>query len=105
MDPRIRAALEAALPHLDNPELVSEVSYILMGAPDFYDPSRIKIKRLNNIFYASINGSADEAALSLIRHFYYSTDPYQLLANPKDVMITLTENIIKNYGPENPCSS
>ena len=99
MDPRIRQALEAALPHLTYPELVSEVSDILMGAPDFYDPSRIKIKRLNNIFYESINRSADEAASSLIRHFYHSTDPYQLLTNPNYVMITLTENIIKNYAP------
>jgi hypothetical protein len=30
MDPRIRAALEAALPHLDNPELIDAVTEALM---------------------------------------------------------------------------
>jgi hypothetical protein len=94
MDPRIRAALEVALPHLDRPELIDAVTDALMR--DTICLSREEYARIVGIYSKAPHPSLEDS-VSYLLCFDHSS--YVGEVHSKE------NYILEQYGPENPPSS
>jgi hypothetical protein len=94
MHPKVRQALELALPHLDRPELIDAVTDALMR--DTIRLSREEYTRIVGIYSKAPQPSLEDS-VSYLLCFYHSS--YAGVVHNKE------NYILEQYGPENPCSS
>ncbi len=94
MDPRIRQALEVALPHLTHPELIDAVAEALMR--DTLRLSRKVTLRMHTIYIEAPTRTLEDAVTYILS---FGHDVLNSIPHEK------ADFILEQYGPENPSSS